>query len=69
VEEGREEGGFGMGQGLPNRVWDMVLSGGRCVRGAGQRPSQLLRREGGIGLIVRQTEEGGRGGPLGEEVG
>jgi len=62
IQEGREKGGLEAVDRLPHRVWDVVGARGGCVRGFGEGPGYLFGGEGGIVLIVREAQEGGRWG-------
>jgi len=53
---------------LPHRVRDVIGARGRGVRGLREGPGYLFGGEGGIVLITREAEEGGRWGFGGEEV-
>jgi len=53
---------------LPHRVGDVVGATGGGVRGFTEGPGYHFGGEGGIVLITREAEEGGRWGFRGEEV-
>jgi len=53
---------------LPDRVRDVIGARGGGVSGFSEGPEYLFGGDGGIVLIPREVEEGGRSGFGGEEV-
>jgi len=68
VLEGRKKGRLDAVYKLRHRVWDVVRSRSGGVRGCREAPGYFFRGKGGIVLILREAEEGGRWGFGGEEV-
>jgi len=68
VQEGRKKGGSDAVYRVPHRVRDVVRSRGGGVRGFREGPGYFFGGEGGIVLVTREAEEGGRWGLGGEEV-
>jgi len=68
VQEGRKKGGLDAVYRLPHRVRDVIGARGGGVRGFREGPGYLFRGDGGIVLITREAEEGGRWGFGGEKV-
>jgi len=60
VQEGREKGGIDAVYRLPHRIGDVIRSRGEGVRGFGEGPGYFFRGEGGIVLVTREAEKGGR---------
>ena len=67
VQEGSKKGGLDAVYRLPHRVRDVVRSRSGGVQGFTEGPGYFFRGEGGIVLVTREAEEGGRWGFRGEE--